>query len=584
MATRWTVGVIGAFALAAVVGAAGQFPPQDVAAPVPAVLANYRPVTAERLKNPEDGNWLMVRRTYDGWGYSPLEQITPANVARLKPAWVFSTGEARVHESAPIVNNGAMFVTTPNNQVIAIDATTGNLLWRYRRPRAAGALVPHDTSRGVALYGDKVYFAGGEAMVVALDAKTGREVWTSTVADNKAAYYISLAPLVAGGKLLVGTSGGEFGIRGFVAALDLETGKELWRTYTIPAPGEPGSETWTGDQWKTGGASIWVTGNYDPETNIAYWGTGNGSPTIGDQRSGGDNLYVTSTIAVDVATGAIKGHFQYHPNDSWDWDEVSPPILVDYRRNGRTVKGLIDVARDGYLWFLERGSGPIKFVEGKPYVYQNVFKSLNPVTGRPDVDVSRKPGTGKSAEYCPNAHGGKNWPPIAFSPKTRMIYVPANNNLCGSTTGVPSTYTPGRAYTGVSGFGSSVAPGGDHFGEVQAWNVDTGQRAWTHNYVRSPNWGSMLATSGGLVFTGGTSDRKFHAFDATTGKLLWEFPTNSGILAPPSSFLVGGKQYIAVETGWGGDARGMQAALNRLFPGQYPEVPEGGAVWVFTLD
>jgi alcohol dehydrogenase (cytochrome c) len=582
MSTRTISSVIAALMAAAGVGAIGQPPPQTVTAPMPAVLQNYQPVTAERLLHPENNNWLTIRRTYDGWGYSPLEEITPANVGRLRPVWVFSTGEPRVHESAPIVNNGVMFVTTPNNQVIAIDAASGNLLWRYRRPRVPGALVPHDTSRGVALYGDKVYFAGGEAVVVALDAKSGREVWTSTVADNKSAYYISLAPLIAGGKLMVGTSGGEFGIRGFVAALDPDTGKELWRTYTIPAPGEPGSETWMGDQWKTGGAPIWVTGNYDPETNLAYWGTGNGSPTIGDQRPG-DNLHITSTLAIDVATGAIKGHFQYHPNDSWDWDEVSPPILVDYQRNGRTIKGLIDVARDGYLWFLERSAGPIKFVEGKPYVYQNVFKSLDPVTGRPDVDLSRKPGTGKLAEYCPNAHGGKNWPPIAFSPKTRMIYVPANNNLCGATTGVPATYTPGRAFVGVSGFGSSVAPGGSHFGEVQAWNVDTGQRVWTYNYVKSPNWGSMLATSGGLVFTGGTSDRRFHAFDATTGKLLWEFPSNSGILAPPTSFAIGGKQYIAVESGWGGDARGMQAALNRLFPGDYPEVPEGGAVWVFAL-
>jgi alcohol dehydrogenase (cytochrome c) len=573
--------LIGVSALVAV--ASAQLPPETVVAPVPAVLRNYQAVTAERLAKPEDSNWLMIRRTYDGWGYSPLDQITPANVAKLKPVWVFSTGEARVHESAPVVNNGVMFVTTPNNQVIAIDASSGNLLWRYRRPRVSGALVLHDTSRGVALFGDKVYFAGGEAIVVALDAKTGREVWTTTVADNKAAYYISLAPLIAGGKLMVGTSGGEFGIRGFVAALDLDTGKELWRTYTIPAPGEPGSETWSGDQWKRGGAPIWVTGNYDPDTNIAYWGTGNGGPWIGDQRPG-DNLHVTSVIAIDVATGAIKGHFQYHPNDSWDWDEVSPPILVDYRRNGRTIKGLIDVARDGYLWFLERSAGPIKFVEGKAYVYQNVFTRLDPVTGRPDVDLARKPATGRSAEYCPNAHGGKNWPPIAFSPKTRMIYIPANNNLCGTSTGVVATYTPGQAFVGASSGRAFVAPGGDHVGEVQAWNVDTGQRVWTHKYVNSPNWGSMLATSGGLVFTGGTADRKFHAFDATTGKLLWEFPTNSGILAPPASFSLGGKQYVAVETGWGGDARGMQAVLNRLFPGDYPEVPEGGAVWVFALE
>ncbi len=561
----------------------------EPAAPLPAVLQNYQPVTDERLKNPEDGNWLMIRRTYNGWGYSPLDQITPENVAKLRPVWVFSTGEARVHESAPIVNNGVMFITTPNNQVIAIDAKTGYQLWRYRKIRPEGALVPHETNRGVALYSDRVYFAAGEAVLVALDAKTGKEVWTTTVADNKSGYYITLAPLVAGGKVMVGASGGEFGIRGFVAAFDLDTGKEAWRTYTIPAPGEPGSETWPkGDQWKTGGGSVWVTGNYDPETNTAYWGTGNGGPWMGDQRPG-DNLYIASTLALDVATGKIKGYFQYNPNESWDWDEVSPPILVDFERNGRMRRGLIDVARDGYLWFLERNpEGPIHFIEGKPFVHQNVYLSLDPETGRPQVDPARKPGTGKRADFCPNLHGGKNWPPIAFSPKTRMIYIPANNNICGTSMGAAEvTYTPGRNFTGttpVRDAPSPVNPGADHFGEVQAWNVDTGQKVWTHNYAKSPNWGGMLATGGNLVFTGGTNDRHFHAFDATTGKLLWEFPTGSGILAPPTTFTVDGKQYVAVHSGWGGDSRGMQATLNRAFPGEYPEVPEGGAVWVFALE
>ncbi|HEY2843298.1 MAG TPA: PQQ-binding-like beta-propeller repeat protein, partial [Bryobacteraceae bacterium] len=286
--------------------------------PMPAVLQNYQTVTAERLKNPSPSDWLMIRRTYDGWGYSPLDQITTANVTGLKPVWIFATGEGRVHEAAPVVNNGVMFVSTPNNQVIAIDVKSGNVLWRYRRPRPTGSNVPHDTSRGVALFGDRVYFAAGEAVLVALDAKTGREVWTSNVADNKSGYYISLAPLIAGGKVMVGASGGEYGIRGFVAGFDVETGKEQWRTYTIPAPGEPGSETWPkGDQWKNGGGSVWVTGNYDPDTNLAYWGVGNGGPWMGDQRPG-DNLYTSSTIALDVATGAIKGHYQYHQNNSWD--------------------------------------------------------------------------------------------------------------------------------------------------------------------------------------------------------------------------------------------------------------------------
>ena len=556
--------------------------------PMPDVLKNYQPVTAERLKNPEAGNWLSIRGNYDGWGYSPLTQITPANVSKLKPMWVFSTGEPRVHEAAPLVNNGVMFVSTPQNQVIAIDVKSGNVLWRYRRARPTGAVILHDTSRGVALYGDKVYFAAGEAVLVALDAKTGKEVWATSFGDNKSGYYCTLAPLIAGGKVMVGASGGEVGIRGFVAAFDPETGKEQWRTYTIPAPGEPGSETWPkGDQWKTGGGPVWVTGNYDVATNTAYWGTGNGGPWMGDKRPG-DDLYTASTLALDVATGKIKGHFQYNPNDSWDWDEVSPPILVDYKRGDRTIHGLIDAARDGYLWFLDRGDattgGRIKFVEGKPFVYQNVYTGLDPETGKPTVDPVHKPGTGKSADFCPGLHGGKNWPPIAFSPLTRMIYIPANNNLCGNSTGTDVVYDAGKGYTGVRMGAGAIVPGADHFGEVQAWNVDTGKKVWTHDYAKSPNWGGMLVTASGVVFSGGTSDRKVHAFDATSGKLLWEFPTNSGVLAPPTTFTVDGKQYVAFHAGWGGDSRGMQATLNRYFPGEFPEVPEGGAVWVFALE
>jgi alcohol dehydrogenase (cytochrome c) len=574
-----------ASAIVPVFTAIGQAPREasaPVAAAVPVILQNYKNVTTARLRKPEDDDWLMIRRTWDGQGYSPLDQITPSNVSNLRPAWVFSTGVNSGHESAALVNNGVMFVSTPGNQVLAIDAKTGLLLWRYRRRLPDDVVLMHPTSRGVALYGDKVYFCAGDAVLVAIDAKTGKEVWSTKTAVNKDGYYMSLAPQVADGRILIGTSGGEWGIRGFIAAFDPESGKELWRTFTVPAPGEVGSESWPkGDQWKTGGGPIWVTGNYDPETNLAYWGVGNGGPWMGDQRPG-DNLYTSSTIAIDVSTGTIKGHHQYHPNDSWDWDEVSPPILVDYKRGGKTIKGLIDVARDGYLWFLERASGQINYVEGKPYVHQDVFKSLDPKTGRPDVDPEHKPGTGKTVSYCPSVWGGKNWPPAAFSPKTRLLYIPANENLCTTSSGVQTEYEAGRIYMGARTILTAV-PGADHFGEVQAWNVDTGERAWTHNYTESPNWGPMLATGGGLVFSGGTNDRKFHAFDAATGKLLWEFPTNSGILGQPTSFSIDGKQYISVESGWGVDSRSLQAGLNRIFPGRFPEIPEGGAIWVFEL-
>ena len=549
---------------------------------MPAILKAYAAVTTARLKQPDASDWLMVRRTYDGWNYSPLDQITPQNANRLQPLWVFSTGATNGHEAPPLVNRGVMFVSTPGNQVIALDAKRGTMLWRYRRPLSEDVVLLHPTSRGVALYGDKVFFAAGDAVLVALDARTGKEIWTATVEDNRNGYYMTLAPLVADGKVMGGASGGEVGVRGFVAAYDLETGRQLWRAYSVPAPGEPGSETWpVGDQWKTGGGSVWITGTYDQQTNLTFWGTGNGGPWMGDQRPG-DNLYTSSTIAIDAATGKIKGHFQYNPNDSWDWDEVSPPIVVDFTRGGRQVKGLINVARDGYLWFLERTDGRINFVDGKPYVKQNVFRSIDPHTGRPDVDPDRKPGTGKLADFCPSFWGGKNWPPIAFNPDTRMIYIPANENLCSTIIGREVTYAPGTSFVGATNT-LIIADGADHIGEVQAWNVDTAKRVWTHKYADSPTWGPMLTTGGNLVFSGGTNDRKFHAFDAKSGKLLWEFPTSSGIIGQPSTFMVDGVQYVTVQSGWGVDSRSMQGRLNLLRPGQFPEVPEGGTVWVFAV-
>ena len=552
--------------------------------PMPSILQNYTPVTSERLKKPEDGNWLLFRRTYDGWGYSPLSQITAANVSGLQPVWSLTTSQVEGHQAPPIVNNGVMFVATPGNQVLAIEAKTGNLLWRYKRPIPEDMLQLHPTSRGVGLLGDKVFFAATEAVLVALDAKTGKEVWATKVEDYKKGYYLSLMPLVADGKVQIGTSGGELGVRGFVAAYDAETGKEAWKTYMVPAPGEPGSETWPqGEQWKTGGASVWVTANYDPDTGLAFWGTGNGGPWMGDQRPG-DNLFTSAVVAIDSTNGKIKGHFQYHPNDSWDWDEVSPPILIDYQHNGKTVKGLITIARNGYLWQLERTADKINFVTGQPYVQQNVFKSLDPKTGRPQIDESRKPGTGKAAEFCPGLWGGKDWPPAAYSPETRMLYIPANENLCTELKGEVPKYTPGERYVGVASNVMKIVEGADHIGELQAWNVDTGKKVWTTKMPgMSQNWGPVLATAGGVLFAGGTKDRMFRAFDAKTGKVLWEHPMTSGVTAVPVSFQVDGKQYIAVQSGWGVDAARMQGRLNLLFPGNYPDVMQGGAVTVFAV-
>ena len=556
-------------------------PEQPPPAPPAAILQHYRPVSLERLKDPADSDWLMTRRTYDGWAYSPLDQINANNVKRLRPVWTMSTGMNNGHEAAPIVNGGVMFVSTSYNQVIAIDAKAGTILWRYRS-QSPGNVRGKPVNRGVALYGGHVFAMLTEAVLLALDAKTGKEVWRATIGDNSAGEYATAPPLVADGKLVAGISGGDGPNRGFVAAYDPETGRQLWKTYMTPSPGEQGSDTWRGDDWRTGGAATWVTGNYDPDTNLAFWGVGNGYPWVGYARPG-DNLYVASTVAIDVATGAIKGHFQYTPNESWDWDEVSPPILVDYRRGGRTIKGLINFARSGYLYFLERTAGAINFVEGMPYVKQNVFTRLDPKTGRPDIDEARKPDVGKVADFCPSWHGAKNWQPGAYNPKTRMVYIPTQENLCAvmvgrtiqTASGATRVATTNRMY---------IAPGADHLSEVQAWNVDTGKKVWSHDFARSPNWGPILTTAGGLVFSGGTNDRMFRAFDAATGKVLWEFPTNSGIYAPPSSFMIDGKQYVAVLSGWGQDARSMQARIDAASPGNFPEVPEGGVIWVFAVE
>jgi len=541
---------------------------------------NYSAVTDARLVSPEPRNWLMYRRTYDSWGYSPLDKINARNVQELVPVWSASTGTTEGHQSPPIVNDGTMFITTPFNQVLAYDAASGELLWRYQRRMPPDIRMGHPTNRGVALFGDKLYMATSDAKVVALDARTGRVVWDKAVEDYNGGYYMTMAPLAARGKIMVGVSGGERGIRGFVVALDAETGSEVWKTYTIPGPGEPGHESWPGDSWKTGGGPVWVTGSFDPALGLTYWGTGNPGPWTGDRRPG-DNLYTSSVLALDVETGKLRGYHQYHWNDSWDWDEVSAPLLIDVQRDGRTVHGLVHPARDGYLWFLERAESGISFVAAKPYVTQNVFTSIDPKTGRPSYDESHKPAVGKSAKYCPSLWGGKDWPPAAYSPKTGLLYIPANENLCSEMEGDDTEYRRGQQFTAAQTNDFTVAAGATHIGELQAWNVKTRERAWTHEYA-SPNWGPVLATGGGIVFEGGTSDRYFHAFDAVTGKQLWQYRTNSGITGVPTTFEVGGVQYVAVQSGWGVDAQGMLGRIDKA-RGTDTVVPQGGVIWVFAL-
>lgn len=558
------------------------------AASVLAALSGYSPVTDERLRNPEPANWLQYRGNYSGWGYSPLAKIHDKNVAKLSLAWSFATGQTEGHQAPPIVNNGYMFVSTPGAQVIALDAKTGQELWRYKKELPAELLQLHPTNRGVALYGDKVYVATVDAHLIALDAKTGKVVWSKAVGDWKALQYMTLAPLAAKGKIMVGSSGGETGVRGFVAAFDAESGAEAWRTYTTAAPGEPGGDTWPGESYKNGGGSIWITGTYDPATNLAFWGTGNPAPWPTEGRKG-DNLYTTSTIALDVDTGAIKGHHQYTPNDAWDWDEVSAPLLIDTEIKGRQVKAAVHAARNGYLWTLERTAGKINFIDAQPYVYNDVFTSIDPKTGRPSYNEARRPGMGKAVKFCPSLWGGKDWPPEAWNPKTGLFYIPANNNLCAELPAAEETkYKKGDLYIGypIEGVLGSLRWRGDAgapktIGEIQAWSLKTGKQVWVHKFP-VPTWGPLLTTAGNLLFTGGTNDRKFRAFNASNGKLLWEASTPSGVTGVPTSFEVDGEQYVAVQSGFGVDAQRMQSGLDSLL-GKAAAVPQGGTVMVYKL-
>lgn len=556
-----------------------------------AFAADYKPVTAERMANPEPENWLLTKGNYEGWSYTALDQINASNVAKLKPVWSAATGVTSGHEAPAIVNGEYMFVAVPYNQVLAFNAKTGKFLWRYKREIPEGFSTLHKTNRGVALWGDKVYVASIDCMLQALDAKTGKLVWEAKVCDwEKESSYITSAPLAVKGKIIVGPSGGEFGVRGVLKAFDAETGELAWTRYSVPAPGEPGSETWPQegqwkDAWKNGGGTMWMPGNYDSKNDVIYWGVGNGAPWLGDQRPG-DNLYLASVISLNPADGNIVGHYQYHWNDSWDWAGMNAPTLVDFNRDGKKVSGLISAQRNGRMYWLDRDAkGKISYVKSEPFVKNNVFATIDPKTGRPTYNENAVPQTGKSRTYCPSLWGGKDWPFEAYSPKTGMLYVPFNDNHCMTLTGMIQPIKPGVWSAGVdiNKLDLVLAKDFDHIGGIQAWTVDGGKEAWKLTYKDSWNWGSIMTTAGDLIFAGGTNDRMFRAYDAKSGKKLWEFPTPSGIIAPPSSFSIDGKQYVAIVSGYGVDAQWIQGKMHAQAGWAEQQVPEGGTVWVFAL-
>ncbi|MGF1527036.1 MAG: PQQ-dependent dehydrogenase, methanol/ethanol family [Candidatus Competibacterales bacterium] len=552
-------------------------------------------MTHERLVAADPSDWLLPKGNYEGWMHSALDQINVENVSELTPVWTYSTNIDSGHEAPAQVNDGVMFITTPYNNVIALDAKTGQLHWRYEHDNPADLSVMHNTSRGVALWGDRVFAAGLDGTLNALDAKTGERICQNTIGDWSIGAYITSAPMPIEGKILVGPSGGEFGVRGFLQATDAETCETAWKTFSVPGPGEPGHETWLKegkrpDAWKYGGGSMWMPGNYDAERQVIYWGVGNGSPWLGDQRPG-DNLYVASVLALEPASGAIKGHYQYHWNDSWDWAAMNAPMLLDIEHGGEMVKGLVTPQRNGYLYWLERqADGKIGYVEGKPFVYQNAFESLDPETGRPTYNYDHVPVTGKRVDYCPSLWGGKNWPYEAYNPQTGMIYIPANDNLCNSYIGIwQDDVEPASgqfwAAIDIPDLDVYVRDHSEGVGQLQAWNVNTREKVWQHDFGKTMNWASVLSTAGGIVFNAGTNDRKLRAFDAKTGEVLWEYPLNSTSIAPPVSYTIDGKQYIAVVAGYGVDAQWTNGVLASKDPDNewISDVPEGGVVWVFAL-
>jgi len=542
--------------------------------PTAALAADWRDVTDDRLLNADRdaANWLMYNRTYSGWRYSPLDQVTTANVKKLVPKFIFAGGTVGDQQTTPVVNDGVMFTTSTAlafNRVHALNAVTGEPLWRHERriPEDVGALVrviPHN--RGVALHKDRVVFGTLDAHLVALEAKTGKPVWDTTIADYADGYFVSQAPFVVKGKVIVGIAGpGEMGPRGFVEAFDAETGKSLWRWYSIPAAGEPGSETWAADTWKIGGGAVWHAGTYDPATNLLYFGTGNPAPWIADMRRG-DNLYTMSAVALDLDTGKLKWYHQYLANEPWDFDTVAEHHVIDVVRNGQTHKALVQANKLGYVYTLDRVTG--KFLSAAPFIKSLTWGGPDPVTGKGIENPGLRPTMGgPPVEVCPSLLGGTGWQPKVFNPKTAYLYIPSNEFCMKYAYVSDLTYKKGQLFTGVT---TEHFSKNEQAGVLRAFDVNQNKIVWEWSN-RTPLISHTLTTAGDLVFQG-TAEGKVVAVNAKDGQELWSFnlgtPQSGGII----SYAVDGKQYIAVAAGgtlrsqvWFGKEPKWSAALKTNF-------------------
>ncbi|HEY8322511.1 MAG TPA: PQQ-dependent dehydrogenase, methanol/ethanol family [Candidatus Baltobacteraceae bacterium] len=540
--------------------------------------AAWQPVTEQRLVHADkDDGWLMYLRTYDAQGHVPYTEINTTNVGQLHEVFTHPVNLTEGFEAPPIVNGRTMIVTTPLDHVYALDAVTGKQLWSFDWPLQKAGLrtVCCDVvNRGVALYGNRAYLATLDNHILALDARTGHLDWDKAINPPGIGYTMTGAPLIVHGLVIQGDGGGEFGSRGFIVALDAQTGAEKWRFYTIPSPDQPGGDTWPGNTYLHGGGDPWMTGSYDTQSNTLYYGVGNPGPWLSSERKG-RNLYTDSIVALDPDTGKLKFYFQQTPNDSWDYDATSTPPLVDVTVNGKLRKTFLSGARNGWFYLVDR-------TNGHP-ILEHPFTMATSVTGYDDahqigtVNAALKPVSGKSVFTCPAFFGGDNWWSYTYDPQTHMAYVPTMHTCMKLTGTKPHKFKAGINYVDEE-FSVEPMPGAYGWGALTAIDVTTGKKVWSKETKMPWNDGTM-STDGGLVFSG-TPDQKFYAFDARTGKVLWEHHMSSGVIGQPVSYRVDGKQYIAVQAGFGGVAPFYGG--KKMTP-IFKHIHLGGRLYVFSL-
>jgi len=519
--------------------------------------------------------------------YSPLQTLTPANVGKLKVAWALQLGSLRSQESTPVVVGDTLYVTSSHGpkHVFAVDARTGTIRWRYAPEVPAGIdqfACCDVNNRGVAYANGKVFVGRLDGHLVALDAKTGDEVWKSQIVDYTQGSVITSPPTIVKNLVITGFGGGEFGARGFIAALDQNTGKEVWRFWTIPGPGEPGNESWKGDSWKLGGGVAWGIGSYDPKLNLLFYGTSNPSPWGASVRGpdSGEygaftNLYTSATLAINPDTGKLVWHYQSTPHDAWDYDGVNELVLTDLLINGQMTPVALKADRNGFFYVLDRRTG--RLISAKSFVPINWATRVDLDSGRPvEVPEKRPKFKQRAKDICPNLLGGKNWQPMSFNPKTGLVYIPSIN-LCMDMEGAEPAYERGKFYLAFEFDLGKSGPGG-YMGELIAWDPVKQQKAWG-NKDELPWLGGTLTTAGGLTFHGDVRGW-FKALDAKSGQMLWQFNTGSGISAAPMTYAVGGKQYVAVVSG---RTFTIPLFLGPVGAKMVAASPEGGTLFVFEL-